>query len=141
MENNKKKDKGLEAIIWAKAFYNSFIVVEQVRPECPLEIMIDIPLMVNGCFSIELSLKAMLINKGIKYGKDHNIVLLFLLLPESLQCEVLDHLYEKAPEYKRENKVVDELLLIANAFSHWRYGFEGDEIPAIDLQMLLYGHC
>lgn len=138
MENkiHNTDNKALQSVIWAKAFYNAYIALEQTKQECPFEIMIDVPVIVNGCFSIELSIKALLINSGIQYDKEHNIYILFSLLPDSIQFEVLDYLLTKAPEYREEGKVLDELLLISNAFVDWRYSFEGTLAPAVDSRFI-----
>ena len=121
-------------VFQAKAFYNAFIVLEQQN------LMMDIPrytapVLVNGAFSIELSLKAILAKNGVDYGKEHNLLILFGMLPQNFQDEILGFLCEKAPEYSDPDKFFDEFLLSSNAFIDWRYCFE-KQPPAIDRRFL-----
>lgn len=94
------------------------------------------PLIVNGAFSIELALKAILTKNRIEYGREHNLVILFQRLPDSLQYEMWTYLIEKAPEYKDAEKCFDEIVLLSNAFVDWRYAFEDNPVPAIDSRFL-----
>ena len=64
----------------AKSFYNAYIALEQVERSTG-EPMYNVPLLVNGAFSIELSLKAILVKNSIDYGKEHNLLVLFLKIP------------------------------------------------------------
>ena len=72
----------------------------------------------------------------ISYGKEHNLLVLFRLLPKPFQDELLTHLIEKAPEYINPEKCVEELVLLSNAFVDWRYAFEDNPAPAIDSRFL-----
>lgn len=121
----------------AKSFYNAYITLEQLtRSSEEAELLYCVPALVNGAFSIELTLKAILAKEQIVYNREHNLFLLFQLLPESFRCELLDHLVEKAPEYSNPNKLYDELVLISNAFIDWRYAFEDKPAPAINSRFL-----
>ena len=120
----------------AKSFYNAFIALEQINQTCENPMMYYVPMIVNGAFSIEITLKAILAKNQIEYGKKHNLIYLFELLPDSFQTELLEHLIEKAPEYEDEKKRKDELILISNAFPDWRYAFEGKPAPAFDMRFL-----
>ena len=120
----------------AKSFYNAYIALEQINRTSEDTFLYYIPMLVNGAFSIEITLKAILAKNQIEYGKEHNLVVLFQKLPDSFQSEILAHLIEKAPEYKEAKKSVDELVLISNAFVDWRYPFEGDSPPAFDTRFL-----
>ena len=123
-------------IYQAKSFYNAYIALEQINRTCEDTLLYYIPMLVNGSFSIELTLKAMLAKNQIDYGKEHNLLLLFQLLPDSIQMELFGHLIEKAPEYKDAKKCADELILISNAFVDWRYPFEEKQAPAFDSRFL-----
>lgn len=123
-------------VFLAKSFYNAYIALEQIHCTCENPTKYLVPTIVNGAFSIEITLKAILTENQIKYGKDHNLVILFQLLPDSFQLELLNHLVEKAPEYKDTKKFVEEFLLISNAFADWRYVFEGKPAPALDIRFL-----
>ena len=127
---------GADMLVYeAKSFYNAYIALEQIHFSCENPTHYFIPTIVNGAFSIELTLKAILAKNQIEYGKEHNLVFLYQLLPDSFQLELLNHLVEKAPEYKDTKKCADELLLISNAFADWRYAFE-KPAPALDMRFL-----
>ena len=123
-------------IYQAKSFYNAYIALEQINQSCENPVMYLVPMLVNGAFSIEITLKAILANNKIEYGKEHNLVILFEKLPDSFQAELYGHLIEKAPEYKDTKKCAEELVLISNAFVDWRYAFEGNPAPAFDMRFL-----
>ena len=120
----------------AKAFYNAYIALEQVGNSCDDEVLFSVPQKVNGAFSVELTLKAILVKNNIKYGKEHNLYILFDLLPESFKDELLSNFFRKAPEYCDAEKFFDELILVSNAFVDWRYFFEGYPAPAFDSRFL-----
>ena len=120
----------------AKAFYNAYIFLEQLNRECEDKMLLYIPILVNGAFSIEITLKAILFKKGIEYGKEHNLLILFEMLPNAIQDEIWSHLAEKAPEYADQQRRTDELTLISNAFVDYRYVFEGKPVPVFDMRFL-----
>ena len=120
----------------AKAFYNAYIGLEQLNREVEDKMLLWIPMLVNGAFSIEITLKAILFKRGIEYGKEHNLLILFEMLPKSIQDEIWSHLAEKAPEYADPKRRTDELILISNAFVDYRYVFEGKVVPAFDMRFL-----
>ena len=93
------------------------------------------PRVVNGAFSIEIGLKAILINQNITYEREHNLVVLFNLLPENIQKVIWDWVSEKAPEYADEEKRNMEFVLLSDAFKQWRYAYEG-AVPAIEGRFL-----
>lgn len=127
---------GADMLVYeAKSFYNAFIALERIHYSCENPTHYYMPTIVNGAFSIELTLKAILAKNQIEYGKEHNLVILFQLLPESFQLELLNHLVEKAPEYKDTKKCTEEFLLISNAFADWRYAFE-KAAPSFDMRFL-----
>ena len=123
-------------IYQAKSFYNAYIALEQINQSCDQPLMYYVPMLVNGAFSIEITLKAILSENQIDYGKEHNLVVLFQQLPDSFKVELLGHLLEKAPEYRDMDKCAEELILISNAFVDWRYAFEGKTAPAFDARFL-----
>ena len=95
----------------AKSFYNAYIALEQLsKADTTPELLLYAPMVVNGSFSIELTLKAILVKNHISYGKEHNLLVLFRLLPKPFQDELLTHLIEKAPEYINPEKCVEELV-------------------------------
>lgn len=120
----------------AKSFYNAYIALEQIGRQAEDDLLLYIPTIVNGAFSCELTLKAILAKNKIKYDNEHNLLSLFELLPDSFQNELLGHLIQKAPEYKEAKKFVEELILISNAFVDWRYAFEDKPVPAFDTRFL-----
>ena len=69
-------------IYQAKSFYNAYIALEQINQLCDKPLMYYVPMLVNGAFSIEITLKAILSENQIDYGKEHNLVVLFQQLPE-----------------------------------------------------------
>ena len=123
-------------IYQAKSFYNAYIALDQINRTCEDPLLYYVPMLVNGAFSIELTLKAILAENQIDYKKEHNLLLLFQLLPDSFQTELISHLIEKAPEYDDPEKCAEELILISNAFVDWRYPFEGKQAPAFDARFL-----
>ena len=123
-------------VFQAKSFYNAYIALDQLNRTCEDSLLYYVPMLVNGAFSIELTLKAILAKNQIDYGKEHNLLILFQLLPDSFQAELFSHLIEKAPEYKDPKKCAEELILISNAFVDWRYPFEEKQAPAFDSRFL-----
>ena len=118
----------------AKSFYNAYIALEQLsKADTTPELLLYAPMVVNGSFSIELTLKAILVKNHISYGKEHNLLVLFRLLPKPFQDELLTHLIEKAPEYINPEKCVEELVLLSNAFVDWRYDSTNERDFAADL--------
>lgn len=120
----------------AKSFYNAYIALEQINRADDQGPLLIAPIIVNGAFSVELALKAILEKNQIEYGKEHNLFVLYSLLPESFQSELFNHLVEKAPEYENAKKCFDELVLISNAFVDWRYVYEDNPTPAFDIRFL-----
>lgn len=118
----------------AKSFYNAYIALEQLsKADTTPELLLYAPMIVNGSFSIELTLKAILVKNHISYGKEHNLLVLFRLLPKPFQDELLTHLIEKATEYINPEKCVEELVLLSNAFVDWRYDSTNERDFAADL--------
>ena len=120
----------------AKSFYNAYIALVQIHEDCEDKMLYSVPVMVYGAFSAEITLKAILAKNDIDYGKEHNLLVLYQMLPESFGMELLGHLYEKAPEYRDADKCAEELVLISNAFVDWRYAFEGNPVPALSSRFL-----
>ena len=121
----------------AKSFYNAYIALDQLsRDNSDILLLLFAPLIVNGAFSVELTLKAILAKNQIEYGKEHNLLILFQMLPKAFRQELLLNLIEKTPEYADSEKFSDELLLLSNAFVDWRYAFEGNPVPAIESRFL-----
>lgn len=121
-------------IFQAKSFYNAYLNLERIDMQSG-DFLFTVPMLVNGAFSIELSLKAILTQNSISYKKEHNLMVLFRMLPEEFQCEVIGYLIEKAPEYKDMEKFTKEFVLVSNAFVDCRYAFEG-VVPSFDFRFL-----
>ena len=119
----------------AKSFYNAYLNLEWMNQNAG-GIEFFVPMAVNGAFSIELSLKAILVHFGIPYEREHNLLALFRLLPVQLQDIFWRYLAYKAPEYADEKRRQDELVMISNIFVDWRYGFEGSPAPAFESRFL-----
>lgn len=124
-------------IFEAKSFYNAYIALEQLeRKEDHPEFLYFFPMVVNGAFSIEITIKAMLTKNHIDYGKEHNLLVLFQLLPEAFQCEIIERVKEIAPEYADRGALDNELILVSNAFVDFRYGYESGSMPALNIRFL-----
>ena len=119
----------------AKSFYNAYIILEQIKIDED-ELLLFVPKLVNGVFSVELIIKAILTEQGISYDKEHNLKILFEKLPAVIQNQIWEYLVKKAPEYSDAEKREKELLLISEAFVQWRYFFEGNVVPAFDMRFL-----
>ena len=117
----------------AKSFYNTFINLYDFSQN---DVMYFVPAIVNGSFSVELGIKAILSKRGIKYGRDHNLVILFEKLPEDIQDTIWRWVEEKNPYYADTGARNKELLLISDIFTQWRYCFERDGAVAVDLGFL-----
>lgn len=119
----------------AKAFYNAYINLEVFSRDSE-GLLFLVPSIVNGAFSIELAMKTMLAYRGVEYKRDHNIVVLFDLLPSDIQDEIWKWVEKKAPEYVDKDRRHEELVLISDAFVQWRYCFEDGSAPALETRFL-----
>ena len=126
--------KNLTLVYQAKSFYNAYIALEQLKPDD--EFLLFVPRLVNGAFSVELVIKAILTEQNISYDKVHNLKILFDKLPLDIQNKIWESLAEKAPEYSDAEKRETELLLISEAFEQCRYCFEGNITAAFDVRFL-----
>ena len=132
MARNVNRD---QLIYQAKSFYNAAINLELIYRESD-DLLFMTPAIVNAAFSIEITLKAILACEGISYENEHNIFVLYNLLPEDAQMLIWKWVWSKAPEYDVE-KSVRELILISDAFKQWRYSFEDGIKPALDVRFLM----
>lgn len=121
-------------IFQAKSFYNAYIALEDLESTFDKPLLAA-PMLVNGAFTVELGLKAILVKNNVNYAKEHNLFVLFNLLPECYQYEILNYIIEKAPEYKEPQKFLDEFLLATSVFVDWRYCFE-KPAPAVDIRFI-----
>ena len=126
------KDKTI--VYQAKSFYNAYIALERIYNDTQ-EIMLLVPVIVNGCFSVEVTLKAILKNNDIRYDKEHNLKVLFNLLPTEIKDKICDWVLEKTPEYKDDSRINEELLIISGAYNQWRYCFD-NEPASIDTRFV-----
>lgn len=122
-------------IYQAKSFYNAYLALEPLAPAGD-ELLFMVPKLVNGAFSIELTIKAILVEQGISYDKEHNLKVLFDKLPAEIQKRIWDFLATKAPEYSDVTKCENELLIMSDAFVQWRYSYEGKAVPTFDGRFL-----
>ena len=79
-----------DALVYqAKAFYNAYIALGQLSStDSDWQLLLLFPLVVNGAFSIELTLKVILAKNNIEYGKEHNLMVLYKMLPDAFQKEL-----------------------------------------------------
>lgn len=125
-----------QLVYQAKAFYNAYIALDQIGNSTNNPVLFLVPQIVNGAFAVEITLKAILTEQGICYGKEHNIKVLFDLLPQNIQNDLWDYFEKKKPEYAGTDKRESELIIMSDAFVKWRYSFEGNNPPAFDISFL-----
>ena len=82
-----------------------------------------IPMIVNYAFSDELALKFILTKNQIDFEKKHNLIDLFLLLPNNIITYFISNISTMLKSSKEF--VLSELSSIANSFIEWRYFYEG----------------
>jgi hypothetical protein len=83
--------------------------------------MLLVPGVVCSAFSIELSIKAMLLPNGSP-PKTHNLAKLFALLPQEIQDQIV------ASCGKTRDGFDQSLAAIANVFDEWRYIYESENV-------------
>lgn len=95
-----------------------------------------VPMIVNGAFTAELALKAILAKCEINYGREHNLLYLFLLLPIDYSWDIVNRSMAAAPAFRDLKRWMDELFLISNAFEEWRYSYEATHTLVLDTVFL-----
>ena len=95
-----------------------------------------VPMIVNGAFAAELSLKALLTKNGIEYGREHNLFYLFNCLPDDIKLEVVNRSMEATPAFRDLQNWMNQLILISNAFEEWRYNYESGHALVLDTNYL-----
>ena len=75
--------KNLTLVYQAKSFYYAYIALDQLKSDD--EFHFFVPKLVNGAFSVELVIKAILTEQNISYDKVHNLKILFDKLPMDIQ--------------------------------------------------------
>lgn len=125
----------LALIYQAKSFYNAYIALSQLQGHSD-DLLLFIPEIVNGALSVELTLKAILVEQNIPYGHEHNLKVLFDKLPEEIQNKVWFYIARKNPAYSDTVKCENELLLMSEAFVQWRYYFEKQLATSFDSNFL-----
>lgn len=93
-------------------------------------------MVVNGAFSAELSLKALLKHYDVAYGTTHNLLHLFWLLPTDVSYEIVNRSMEATPAFRDLDNWMDQLILISNAFEEWRYSYEAKHPLVLDINFL-----
>ena len=81
-------------IYQAKSFYNAAINLELINRESG-DLLFLTPTIVNAAFSIELTFKAILTCECIAYDNEHNIMVLYNLLPEKAQALIWKWIWAK----------------------------------------------
>lgn len=119
----------------AGSFLTAYINLCAMNAEVKDPIFV-VPMVVNGAFSAELSLKAILAENGIEYGKEHNLLYLFSLLPDDMLQEVVQRSWERTPAFRDTKVWINQLCLISDAFEEWRYGFEAKHALIVDTNFL-----
>lgn len=120
----------------AKSFYNAYHVLQQVTFDSD-ELLLVAPKFVYGSFAVELTIKAILVEQDIPYNNEHNLKLLFDMLPLNIQERVWSYLSTKFPEYSDIDKCQTELLIMSEAFVQWRYYYESNSAaPSFDGRFL-----
>lgn len=126
-----------DALVYeAKSFYNAYIALEQIQNVPDYGLLLAIPILVNGAFSVELTLKAILTKEKIRYEKEHNLYSLFSLLPIQIQEQIWNYMLTKSPEFGDAKVRRENLMLISDAFVDWRYSYEKALVPAINSRFL-----
>lgn len=99
---------------------------------CNLKGMIPIgtPSIINGSFSVELALKAILYSDGVDC-KGHHLLALMKKLPSEICIEIQNYLAEDWPDYEQQLKNCDK------AFVDWRYVHEIDKELNINTNFLI----
>ena len=82
------------------------------------------PMIVNGAFTAELAIKAILHETQIDFGKEHNLMYLFKLLPEDIALDIINRSMAKAEPYRNITEWINQLFAIAQDFETWRYSAE-----------------
>ena len=106
------------------AYINLVILNNQSLSMKPGSPIFTIPMIVNGAFAAELSLKAILSSCGITYEKSHNLLYLFMILPEDFALEIVNRSITAAPIFKNLDEWQKQLILISDGFEHWRYSYD-----------------
>lgn len=114
---------GRVAAYHAKSFYNAYIALERLGASDD-DYLLLVPTIVYGVLSIELSLKAILVNSGVTYVKVHYLLELFTKLPDEYRDELLFYLAQKAPEFEDPDLFMRELAVASEAFAKWRNVYE-----------------
>lgn len=119
----------------AGSFLTAYINLAILHSQSTTPIFL-IPMVVNGAFSAELTLKALLKHYDIEYGTTHNLLHLFMLLPTDVSCEIVNRSMDAAPVYRDWNNWKEQLILISNVFEEWRYAYETKHSIVIDTNFL-----
>lgn len=119
----------------AGSFLNTYINLCAMNAEAK-DLTFVIPMVVNGAFAAELSLKAILTENGIEYSNVHSLLYLFMLLPDDFALEVINRSMERAPAFRDFQVWENQLFLISDAFEEWRYSYEAKHSLILDTNFL-----
>lgn len=131
MDNNKLLQLRHQAGSFLTAYINLTILNSQVE-----DVTFTIPMIVNGAFSAELALKALLTKEGIQYSKNHNLLYLFSLLPVDIALQIVNDSMSRTPAFRVLENWLDNLIYISNAFEEWRYAYEANHSLVVDTNFL-----
>ena len=131
MDDNKLLKLRYQSGSFLTAYINLSILNSQTS-----DLTFTIPMIVNGAFSAELTLKALLTKEGIQYSKDHNLLYLFSLLPDDIALQIVNDTMSRTPAFRDINNWLDNLICISDAFEEWRYAYEANHSLVLDTNFL-----
>lgn len=83
-------------------------------PEVPL----GVPAIVCAALSVEIGLKALLLDSGIRPKREHNLERLLNALPKAIQLAIVEEVSVAYPDF------ACQLANAAEAFVQWRYFYD-----------------
>lgn len=131
MDDNKLSQLRYQAGSFLTAYINLSIMNSQAN-----DLTFTIPMVVNGAFSAELALKALLTKEGIRYYREHNLLYLFSLLPDDIALQIVNDSMSRTPAFRDINNWLDQLFYISGAFEDWRYAHEAEHSLVLDTNFL-----
>lgn len=92
---------------------------------------LTVPFIVNGCFCIELLLKALLI-KSTTIKSSHELIKLYQLLPDEVKSSLSKRYYDL-----NFDTLESALLNLNNTFVEWRYMHEKTDTSIVSTRIIL----
>lgn len=131
----KKEDRFLQLRHLSESFLTAYINLSIMNTQTE-DLTFLIPMIVNGAFSAELSLKALLMKANVDYSREHNLLYLFLLLPSEIQVQIVNDSMSRTSAFRDMELWMDQLILISDAFEQWRYAYESSQSLILDTNFL-----